>query len=144
VILTPALRQRHAQELAAAFDVRLLEHVRVKPEEAFTLAQARIVLCAPITDETTYAVALHEIGHLVAPAGVLRNTQTGDRARLMADEEMAAWEWARHYALDWTPVMEQLARWALRTYGVVITDAPDPTPDPTPADPQRINWNDWS
>jgi hypothetical protein len=35
---------------------------------------------------------------------------------LQLDEERAAWDWARHYALIWTEEMERSAVWALNSY----------------------------
>lgn len=76
----------------------------------------RKVRIAPIKTAISYAVALHEIGHVLG-----RNPP----ARL--DKEAAAWDWARKHALTWTPVMEKkmqrcldsYARWAKRRHGVV-------------------------
>lgn len=134
--------QRHAHELAAAFDVRLIESGQLKPEEALGLVHIRVALCALIGDETTYAVALHEIGHLVSPSGAVRQhvaaKDARERSNLMIFEEEAAWAWARHNALEWTPLMESVASYALGTYGVVV----DPPPAPAPARPS-INWNDY-
>jgi hypothetical protein len=130
--------QAHARQLAAAFDVRLIEAPVLKPEEALCLSHLRVALCHPIIDETTYAVALHEMGHLASPTGVLRSAVNGDIGRLMRDEEDAAWTWARHYALIWTPAMQAVATWAEGTY------APRPATSTTPEPARKqINWKDW-
>jgi len=136
----PAALQAHAHELAAAFRVRLIEAAALRPEEALGIAHIRVALCSPIVDDTTYAVALHEIGHLAAPLGLVRTVATGDRGNLIRIEEDAAWTWARHYALAWTPAMDAVARWAEGTY------APPPAPIPTaPTTPRTpaINWKEW-
>ncbi len=113
----PQVLRQHARDLAAAFAVRLVETPDIKPDDARALPHLRLALCAPVIDETTYAVALHEIGHLAAPSGVLRAAgATGDEGNLKRDEEAAAWAWARHYALIWTPLMDSVARWAENTY----------------------------
>lgn len=81
----------------------------------------------PVTNDKVYAAALHELGHCVAPLGTLfhhfsqqyRSTrQCYDMrdARLVIEVERAAWDWARHYALDWTPTMEQVRVTAFGTY----------------------------
>jgi hypothetical protein len=130
--------QAHARELARAFDVRLIESDQLKPEEALAIPPLRVVLVRTITEEMSYAVALHEIGHLASPTGVL----TGERtARLQLTQEDAAWTWARHYALEWTPAMERLAQYAEGTYQQA---KPSPEP-PAPAAPirQQIDWSDW-
>lgn len=137
---SPRALQAHARSLADAFKMRLIESSQLLPEEAMSLPHIRVALCAPIIDETTYAVALHELGHLASPTGALRAAGVvGDRANLMRDEEDAAWTWARHYALIWTAPMEAVATWAERTYA-----APAAPPAPPPLPPrQRINWNHW-
>jgi hypothetical protein len=59
----------------------------------------------PITSEVTYAVALHEIGHI----------RQGHNDDVMICER-AAWKWARTTALVWTPTMEREAKRLLKTY----------------------------
>lgn len=137
----PANLRRHAYELAAAFDVTLIE-TDIAPESAAAHAGFRAVVIHPIIDETTYAVALHEIGHLVAPLGALRamhDVRDNDEGNLKRIEEAAAWEWARHYALLWSDVMQHVATWAEGTYATATAVTP-----PAPVAPnQRINWKDW-
>ena len=127
----------HARELAAAFDVVLIEDRRVKPEDAFGVNQRRIAVVSPIVDETTYAVALHELGHLLSPTGAVRAVAAGNVRNLMRIEEDAAWTWARHYALDWTPTMDALASWAESTYA----PRERPTPPRAPAPIEHIDWS---
>lgn len=140
--------QRHAQALAAAFGARLIESAQLLPEEAFAVQGLRCAFVHSIIDETTYAVALHELGHLAAPLGFVSKHHALDanKANLRLDAEDAAWQWARHYALLWTPAMEAVATWAEGTYAA----APAATPQPPVAAPQapvapvqQINWNDW-
>ena len=95
-------RATHARDLATAFKVTLCV-MDIAPENAGASAQVvgeyvGIVKCGRIIDDTTYAVALHEIGHVVAPLGGLnehRRGLTGASAiRIRLIEERAAWEWA--------------------------------------------------
>lgn len=104
----------------------------------------RAVFCAVITERMTYTVALHELGHLCAPLGVLAGVD-GDGANLLRDQEDAAWAWARRYALEWTPDMEALAQWAEATYQVPPAAAPaDPAPAPERSPVrQHIDWSEW-
>jgi antitoxin component HigA of HigAB toxin-antitoxin module len=124
--------QRHVYELAAAFDVRVLELVEAAPETAAASPQLRAIRIGLIHDETTYAVALHELGHLCSPTGDL-SSQRGDRYALSLTEEEAAWAWARHYALDWTESMEAVKTWALSTYLAAAPVAPKP--------PKKVDWS---
>jgi len=118
----------HARALAQAFGVDLIEEDAMKPEGAFA-AQLSLpgihlkgVAIHPIRDETTYAVALHEIGHCLAPLGSLPFEKqrfapdSVEYANVSIVEEEAAWEWAQHYALEWTQPMQGVQDWALGTY----------------------------
>lgn len=135
--------QQHVHELAKAFDVRVIESVLLKPEEAFAVQGPRLVICSLIIEKTTYAVALHEMGHLVSPTGVLLGVLRTPAVRL--DEEQAAWEWARHHALDWDDVMESVAQFGLRSYerDVITEDTDTPTPPAPVAPPPHIDWSKW-
>ena len=117
-------KTQHARELAAAFKVALCI-MDIPPENAGANVKPHgeylgTVKCGRIIDDTTYAVALHEMGHVVAPCGGLpeeRRRVTGAASlRVKLIEERAAWDWAMHYACDWTPAMEQVKQWALSTY----------------------------
>jgi hypothetical protein len=87
------------------------------------------VIAREVTDETSYVVVLHELGHHLSPFGKLRtalkvaepgpSSPIRERHRyikLMLEEEMAAWEWARYNALFWSAGMEQVFQYALNTY----------------------------
>jgi hypothetical protein len=131
----------HILELGAAFGVHV-EIQDMRPEGAgagvqlgvsmgaggFKLISRPIIVIAPVTDETTYAVALHELGHHLHPLGMVASSQgsptfraTGQYSslrdvRLKLDEERSAWEWARHYALDWTESMTMVEQFGLDSY----------------------------
>lgn len=135
---------RHATELAKAFDVELHLFNILHPlvaEKLFLLdipgpiswppdlacAAGRRVVSKEITDETSYIVVLHEMGHIIAPCGRLRvakeapNGLSHPRERhrwmnLRLTEEEAAWGWARYYALVWTVAMEQVEQSCYATY----------------------------
>jgi hypothetical protein len=147
---TPQRLAEHARELAIAFDVQLVENRRMRPENALGLCEWRMVICSPVIDETTYAVALHEIGHLAAPSGFVRSDRTAGNINLMLTEEQAAWEWAQHYALIWTAPMEAVRQWGQGTYEQTkqlvdeITRQATPAPA-APAEPYKpqINWSQW-
>jgi hypothetical protein len=142
--MTLSKLQAHARDLAVAFDVRLIEDARIRPEEALGIPVRRLVIAHPVVDDTTYAVVLHELGHLAAPSGILRHAVSGDRGNLQRVEEAAAWAWARHYALDWTPAMEAVAQYAEGTYQQAHEAAPAVEP-PAPVAPTSpsIDWSKW-
>jgi len=139
----------HVLQLCMAFDVR----ISPLPPQLMDRAAAgwmhdapvmddrtRLIRIAEPTDETTYAAALHELGHLLHPLGTLvaregslRYRTTGRPhdardVRLRLTSELAAWEWAHANALEWTEVMtfvertcmaEYRRRWAHR-FGVTL------------------------
>lgn len=69
---------------------------------------SRKVKIRPVRSEITYAVALHEIGHIAI----------GNRSRAIGRlaEEAEAWEWARSNALEWTDRMSEKAEACVTSY----------------------------
>jgi hypothetical protein len=142
------LRQ-HALDLANTFGVVLIEEKRMRPDDAAAvdMGPLRLVFVAPIIDETTYAVALHELGHLIDPMGMpqKRAALNGNADNLLRDCENAAWQWARYQALVWSDAMEHVAQWAEGTY-----NRPSAPPVPTIKTPSvsmsttpEIDWKRW-
>lgn len=66
----------------------------------------RKIAIRAVKTAVTYAVALHEIGHILGP----RQNST----RL--DKEVGAWEWAEQHALEWTPAMAEKRAKCLQSY----------------------------
>lgn len=60
-----------------------------------------------IKSDVTYALALHEIGHILEP-----KAHNGTRL----DKEVAAWMWAMANAEEWTDKMDAYMRKGLRSY----------------------------
>ena len=124
--ISPAALMQHARKLAAAFNVRLVEDSGASRTDAHSYPAepdgewAGMVTCHPVDDETSYAICLHEIGHIIAPAGMMNYTDAdGDDQRLVRMKlvaERAAWQWAKHYAVTWTASMEQARRFGLGSY----------------------------
>lgn len=133
MIIDNLARARHISELCAAFNIKLIVKIGMPPEYAATgympLTGKAAIMIAPVKDETTYAVALHELGHRLHPIGCLKfemseqmqmtNRYSSVRdIRLTLESERAAWEWAMDNCLgrDWTPVMDIVRVMALRSY----------------------------
>lgn len=130
----------HVEQLASAFEVVVEYDSQLKYEDAtgkrvffkhkFTgkIIPVNIIHVRPIFDDTTYATALHELGHNLHPmghlhweAGSAELRKTGKPAtmrdiKLQWEAECAAWEWAEHHALEWTAGMESVKRYGLGTY----------------------------
>lgn len=90
----PCVKQlaAHVRKLCRQHGIRL-QFDDKSPEKAFFVE--RRVQTKTVRSKASYAVALHEIGHLVS--------KTASRPSLF--QEGAAWQWARTEALCWTPSM---------------------------------------
>jgi hypothetical protein len=127
----PTLRQlvEHLAALALQHNITLDVIAGMKPERALARAGinpftrqtvGRRIQIAPVTEESTYVVALHEMGHLVAPNG-MSGTSVG-MARSVRDiqsilrAEQAAWDWAKENAIEWSVAMEQNKQMSLGAY----------------------------
>jgi len=82
-------------------------------EKAGTTGRAfgrnRSIRIAPIKGPVSYAVALHELGHLIAPDATGRK-----HSRLL--KELRAWKWAKDNAREWSDRMDTAMQDALRSY----------------------------
>lgn len=135
---------RHVTELAARFGVRLRVYRSSKTEgkrphdAAALLARSsgtenmdeceKIVRVPVVSEDTSYATALHEMGHLLHPLGLVHRRDGSLHyrktdmpvdlrdVRLLMLAERSAWEWARQFAMDWTPAMDYVARLAFNAY----------------------------
>lgn len=136
--MTSVQYTEHAYALAAAFHVRLVLLRGVSPSTAAAdvrektkknSVEIKTVYAKLITDDTSYIVVLHEMGHCLAPLGALtrllnltepHKCSTWQELFRYVDtqieSEEAAWEWARHYALEWTVGMEQVKLQSMDTY----------------------------
>lgn len=133
-IPTPNELRQHVIDLSKAFHIELLQ-LPGMPYEAAVAAQLsffgkegegarglkveknlNFVLCRPVVDESTYAVAMHEFGHVLHPTGRLQTPGQPPNWMLRLQEEESAWEWAEMNALDWSPTMEHVKEFAVSTY----------------------------
>ena len=72
---------------------------------SFAYVDDRLIEIKPVKSARTYAIALHEIGHIVCPQ---------DSNDFKA--EIIAWQWARQNAISWVATMEHTLRTAVDTY----------------------------
>ena len=98
--LNPA---EHVRDLALANRVTVEETPGSYRGRAWR--RLRRIRIAPVKSGSTYAIALHELGHVVGP-------QTGNRL----NREWQAWEWAKAQCPAWTPAMEQKMQASLQSY----------------------------
>ena len=112
----------HLYKLVVEHSVEVLEAHGMPPELAVSAPELRRVILPTIADDTSYAIALHEIGHIVAKNGHgISKGMSGDLSDPMyvydlLTEEFAAWAWARAQAIDWTVGMEQTEKLAIMSY----------------------------
>ena len=90
----------------------------------------KIILREPVCSLETYAVGLHEMGHIVDRVDVgddadLLNIMLFGPSERVLKSEMNAWRWAKNNALWWRKPMQDIMVWSLSTYGV--TDLADLT-----------------
>ena len=67
--------------------------------------KTRRVRLEPVQGASSYAIALHEIGHIVGPCYGRR-----------LNKERQAWRWAETHAVEWTTGMARLAFRCLVSY----------------------------
>ena len=138
--MTLANLRWHVATMAKRFDIAVIERTDLERHEAFSFRfrdevarlgiPVRSILVRRIDDESSYAVAMHEMGHHLAPngygPGLDEEPKPGCHPRerfeyyqrkLIAEE--AAWEWARYYieqVFIWTAAMEQTKEYGLSSY----------------------------
>ncbi len=102
---TVAQFEQHFLNLCANEDVDVQWCDR--PSKALALSgELEFIRTPRIRSEVTYAVAMHELGHIKS------HSQSSEQT----ERERAAWDWARRNALLWTPRMEGYAVASLRLY----------------------------
>lgn len=92
----------HIDELCREQGVTISYHSGYRARAWRKTKKVRI---STIKSDITYAVALHEIGHIL-----------GRYPKHRIDREVAAWEWAKANALVWTPAMQRTASRLLGGY----------------------------
>jgi len=121
----------HVRALARAFQVTFEESEDQFPcggKQYNQYGESRwYVRTRPIRSEYEYSIAMHELGHCCHPSGFLQPTpprfvleQRGGciprNLRVAWEEEAAAWEWAKRYALTWTSEMERAYETGMASY----------------------------
>ena len=105
MVTVPAM-QAHAERLCEEHDIVWRRHDS-RSRRAYALPEFEEIHTPPIRGAVSYAVVMHEIGH------VLGRYQ---RSRSVLVREDWAWRWARRNALLWTPQMERCATRSLGWY----------------------------
>lgn len=130
--MTPLRMHAHIMSLALKHTVSI-----EKSEGSGSFAQPqqrRIILDNfPIGGSRAYAVALHEMGHVVEPLAHPEMSEAEHRAGaegrttpFRMGGEIAAWYWARSVALVWDRTMEYSAQYSLHSYAHSVRWASHP------------------
>ena len=91
----------HIASFAASHDIEFIGH----SSGGRAWRRTKRVAIRPVKSPVTYAIALHELGHVL-----------GQQSGRCIDTELQAWEWARAHAVVWVRRMEDAKRDALRCY----------------------------
>lgn len=136
-VLTPrgiVFRNLHNEQLNAHAITLALEHhiavVRCHYDEARAEQEARRAHVPAVTNDQTYAVFLHEVGHVVSPEADSRQyrhavEKIDDSARqalLSPLGEIGAWRFAVTHALTWSAEMQAEMYRCLSSYVPTATD----------------------
>lgn len=113
----------HLKTLAQEHKIQVTEGIGMDPRHSAANPKLRAVLIPEITSDVAYALALHEMGHIVAPEGHIgthgpcpKCCQDPMYMYDLLKEEFAAWAWARSQALEWTTGMEQAEKIGIQSY----------------------------
>jgi len=75
--------------------------------KAWAAACFELIHIPPVRSSASYAIALHEIGHVLGPH---------QRTSVVLTAERGAWRWARRNALVWNDTMDRVMRRCLTFY----------------------------
>lgn len=100
--MTPQQMAAHIAKICKIEDIEVDSHSR----GGRAYRKSSRIKIRPVKSAITYAVALHEIGHILGPR------QSGTRLY----QEVGAWEYAMSKAVEWTPAMNATMCKALQSY----------------------------
>jgi hypothetical protein len=119
------LWRAHVDELALRYNVSIVWERRTLGANAYAWPSMSRIEAAPIIDASSYAVLLHELGHIAKPCEPThtRVTTTLNDSLCIACE-VSAWHWAIDTVRPfWTRTMHQQMADALTTYSKYATDS---------------------
>jgi hypothetical protein len=93
----------HIEELAVQHSITII----YKKNAGRSWKKTREICISPVKTAISYAVALHEIGHIVD------DTRFGT---LSIDREAGAWAWAKENAMEWRKPAKLAASRLIMTY----------------------------
>lgn len=98
--------QQHAEIISDVHDIDIVWTTKRMEGMGYSDVDNRRIIVPPIKSSKTYALFLHECGHILGPY------QYSPYVRA----EACAWEWAKDNALIWTKAMNMFMKECLATY----------------------------
>ncbi|EKS41338.1 hypothetical protein [Afipia broomeae] len=106
MFLTVGEMDKHVQLIAD--ENQIVIHPTLKRlSRSYSVRVSEEIYIAPIKSVLSYAVALHELGHVLGPHQ--------NSLRVLV-RERAAWRWAKRNALVWSPRMQEHAETSIHWY----------------------------
>jgi hypothetical protein len=100
---TPRRLAKHVDDICARAGIAIVSHAR----GGRSWRKAGKIAIRMVKSDVTYAIALHEIGHVVGP-----------QVRGRLNREVEAWQWAQRHALIWSDAMSATMQRSLGSYVV--------------------------
>ena len=104
--LTVGEMDKHVQQIADENQIVIHRSLK-RLNRSYSIRVSEKIYITPIKSVLSYAVALHELGH------VLGSHQSSRRVLV---RERAAWRWAKRNALLWSPWMQERAEASIQWY----------------------------
>lgn len=130
-MMTPDRLSRHFHTLAKESHVSVCTSCATSFRDGIASVDAHgddhRICMSPIKGDMTYAIAMHELGHIRHPQGAIHGPNpsrylslvgqpTTWDVELLLISELSAWEWAKRHALIWTPMMTRVYRYGITSY----------------------------
>lgn len=101
---------KHIRDTARSNAVKIKKYVRLQGDprtlQAYSNDEERWIEIPAVKSRVSYAIALHELGHILGPW----------QDRSLIEREAGAWKWARAHALVWSKAMDVTMHKGLQSY----------------------------
>ena len=104
--ISPDHAEAHVRSIAAKKAITIEWTAADRADEAWAVREMDLVSIPRIRSLGDYAIALHELGHVLGPR------QTSE---VVSVRERWAWRWAEAHALVWTEEMERQRQRSIRS-----------------------------
>lgn len=108
---------KHVAKIAKANGVKLVFVESI--DDCYGYIDSRTAHILAVTDEITYAIAMHELGHILGPMQGYHDreaTPFNPRRETFSDGEIGAWLWAKANTEYWLVGMQGVMQACLDSY----------------------------